>query len=209
MAASVHGSQSGAQAPQPPAQIKAPAPGGVGAAPTQMQPATQDQPPPKQQGYIQRAVLAIRDFIVWLFERIFFCFKKKETPPAETKLASDPTTPVQPQPPAHLLHPPLPPAVPPPQQRLDKARCQAILTQWEALWANLATSSWQIDRSFEQAFTDDEKASIYKRIGIEVYKTYNHKSFKSYVTIGQESVQQNLNLIRDILQQRLQELVNS
>lgn len=65
-----------AQAAQP---AHGPAPAGVAAAPTTLQSAGA---PPAEKGYIERAILAIKDFFVSLFEKIFFCFKKEETRPA-------------------------------------------------------------------------------------------------------------------------------
>lgn len=65
---------------------------GVGVAPTTMQPAVNEPTPsqePKQRGYVYRAIIAIRDWIVWFFSKLFCC--KQEEPVPSTAPQSSPT----------------------------------------------------------------------------------------------------------------------
>jgi len=99
-----------AQPPAALAPVRQPAPGGVGEAPTTI---TGRDPMPV--GYAEMAVLAVKNFIVWLFSKIFCCFMKAEPVPLLPVVV-----PVAP-PPAVVAAPPVQVVVtpPPPAPRLN------------------------------------------------------------------------------------------
>ena len=96
MAAPV-GNQHPAIQPHQPAQpLQGAAPLGNGGAPTTMQSAA--APAPRDVGYVETAVLFIRDLIVKLFSMIFCCFRKAEEPPVQLPPAAPaPAEPALPQ----------------------------------------------------------------------------------------------------------------
>lgn len=96
MAAPV-GNQQPAIQPQQPAQpLQGAAPLGNGGAPTTMQPAA--APAPRDVGYVETAVLFIKDLIVKLFSMIFCCFRKAEEPPVQLPPAPQPAPPAEAEP---------------------------------------------------------------------------------------------------------------
>ena len=81
MAAPVGNQHPPIQPHEPARPLKGPAPLGNGGAPTTMQPAA--APAPRDVGYVETAVLFIKDLIVKLFSMIFCCFRKAEEPPVQ------------------------------------------------------------------------------------------------------------------------------
>lgn len=71
-------------ASQPPGSIPSRAPAGVGSAPTTLQ-----GKPPAEIAYVERLVMAIKDFITWLFSKIFFWFKKEDAPAPQPSAEPD------------------------------------------------------------------------------------------------------------------------
>jgi len=53
-----------------------PVPAGVGAAATTIEQAAISGESPMEKGCIERSVLTIRDWVIWFFESLCFCFKK-------------------------------------------------------------------------------------------------------------------------------------
>src|SRR5437868_4664660 len=91
---------------QPANPVRGPVPGGLGDAPTQLQSNKEEKK--EEKGYIERAVHALRDFVVavfdWLYKKLCCCFVKKEpVPPAA------PQPPVQAPQSGPVNPPPLPP----------------------------------------------------------------------------------------------------
>lgn len=95
MAAPVGNRQLPATSPASQEVVGAASPQGVGSAPTTLQSAEeQNSEPPPQKGYVERFVLFIRDWVVWLFSKIFFCCNKSESP-AQQGPQNDQTAPGQ------------------------------------------------------------------------------------------------------------------
>jgi hypothetical protein len=89
---------------QPQELVRPGAPLGAGAAPTTMQSAAPAAPAPGDIGYVETALIFIKNLLVKLFSMIFFCFKKDEEQP-----------PVPPQP--NAQHNAQPDAQQPPAER--------------------------------------------------------------------------------------------
>lgn len=194
------------QPPAPPAPpfapAQAPAPRGVGAAPSSI------TPPPVEKGYIERAVLAIRDLIVWIFSKLCFCCFKNPSaaapptaPAVATPPAQQPVPAVQsPQPPAQSVSPPLV------VQRADEHR--AIL---DGLYRTR-----NIRRDFETYFpTEAEKDEVYYELGRTAPLSYAQSVAHSLlytegyrrrqrIQIGKEMVEQSPSLLRDPLIQKIE-----
>lgn len=167
-----------------------PVPGGVGSTPTTLQSARPKEPAPEEKGYVERAVHALRDWIVWLFNIMFGCFKK-EVPPEPPKLPEPAPTPA---PPPKLPEPTPPPAPPPPPKAQEPPPQPepAPAPKFETMGA---AALWV---SFNQIFSNDEsKDFIYVQIG----KTYKARNWTwSHAQLGKWMVEQNPQLLIPFLQ---------
>ena len=176
------------QAPVPPT------PGGVSDVPTRLESA---QPPgegggtkKQTKGYLETAILWVRDCIVWIFKKVFSsCFSEKPemlpAPPQPPVREQPPEPPVElPDPPEPPVEPPEPPPPIPPEvfpPKLDDK------TQIEVDFLNA------LDR-----LTDRARDRVYYNVGFAQWRWWCPSHwFEDLEVIGEHAIRKNPQILRD------------
>lgn len=161
----------------PPQPLQRQAPHGLGSVPDRL-----DRPRIKEKGYIERGVLAIRDWVIYFFQCLCGCFfKQKERPPSPPFIPAAQTQPPPPPLPAIQRQPEPQPALPPAPRPLNAL-------------AGLRTNE-QILTAFERRYlSDKDRKRIYAEIGASAPRG-GFQRMKSDETVGREMVQKDPRLL--------------